>query len=478
MSSPSVSIDDPVGESRLAAWRPLLRATSLTGAAAVAGAMLSVVATKIFAAMLGPAEVAVLATLQQIRQASVTAATLNGQTALVQGASARRGLERRQFLRTVLLLMGTATALVTVLALAAPGWVASSTGLGAARAGMIRWLAVPLVFSSALVFLGSVLNTFLHDRGEFGRLALVQMASPAAMALLAYPVAAMVRGGQESALVLGIAISAACAAALAAILVAPFTPIVWGRLRPSRWYPGHWRWWDRGAARGFLKMSGSMLAGGAAASLVLLAARARILHQQGFAVAGHFDAAWAISMNHVSLVLASLQTYCLPALARTRDRAERSAHLTRMLTAAALAAAAVVCVLALLKPVVLALFYSNAFLEASRYLRWTLVGDYLKVSSWVLSIPMLASADMRTFLAADLSAYAVFAAGAAAVGHFRGAAEGTAIAFVLMYAAHLAVCGTIAWRRYGFRPGMWTTLTWAGGLLAVVGVSAATWRTA
>jgi hypothetical protein len=95
----------------------------------------------------------------------------------------------------------------------------------------------------------------------------------------------------------------------------------------------------------------------------------------------------------------------------------------------------------------------------------------------VLSIPMLASADMRTFLAADLSAYAVFAAGAAAVGHFRGAAEGTAIAFVLMYAAHLVVCGTIIWRRYGFRPGARTVTIWAGGLLAVITVSAVNWRT-
>jgi PST family polysaccharide transporter len=244
------------------------------------------------------------------------------------------------------------------------------------------------------------------------------------------------------------------------------------------WFRGAGRWWSAEAARRFLTMSGSMLAGGGAAALVLLAARARILHQQGFAVAGQFDAAWAISMNHVSLVLASLQTYCLPVLARPAGRAERSAHLTRMLTAAALAAAAVVCALALLKPVALALFYSDAFREASRYLRWTLVGDYLKVSSWVLSIPMLASADMRAFLAADLSAYAIFAAGAAIMGHFRGAAEGTAIAFVAMYAAHLAICGSIAWKRYGFRPGARIVLIWVGGLLAVVAASAVTWRAA
>jgi|SRR5579872_3077934 len=469
MSSPSVSTATPTP---LPGWRPLLHAASLTGAAAVAGAVLSVVATKIFAAMLGPAEVAVLATLQQIRQAGVTGATLNGQTALVRGASARSGHERRQFLRTALLLMGTATVFMTALALAAPGWVATSAGLGAARAGMVRWLALPLVFSSALVFLSAVLNA----RGDISRLALVQLASPAVIALLAYPVATMVRGGRESALVWWLAVATAAAAAVAAILAAPLSPIVFGRVRPSRWYRGPRRWWDQEAARGFLTMSGSMVAGGAAASLVLLAARARILHQQGFAVAGQFDAAWAISMNHVSLVLASLQTFCLPALARTRDRAERSAHLTRMLTAAALAAAAVVCVLAVLKPVVLALFYSSAFLEASHYLRWTLVGDYLKVSSWVLSIPMLAAANMRAFLAADLTAYAVFAVGAAAVGHFRGAAEGTAVAFVLMYGTHLGVCGAIAWRRYGFRPSPRTTMIWVAAFLAVVAVSAVTWR--
>ena len=314
--------------------------------------------------------------------------------------------------------MGMATALMAALALAEPGWIASSIGLGAQRSNMIRWMAATVVFSCALVFLSAMLNA----RGAIGRLALVQIASPAAMAILAYPVARMVSGGHEGALVAWLAAAAGCAVALAAILL-------YGS-RGENWFRGAARWWNAKAARGFLTVSGSMLAGGAAASLVLLAARARILHQQGFAVAGQFDAAWAISMNHVSLVLGSLQTYCLPVLARTSDRSERGAHLTRMLTAAALAAAAAVCALAVLKPVVLGLFYSNAFHEAARYLRWTLIGDYLKVSSWVLSIPMLASADMRAFLAADLSAYAVFAAGAAAVGHFRGAAEGTAIAFV------------------------------------------------
>jgi PST family polysaccharide transporter len=469
MNTPSLWIEEPV---RRAGWKPLLRAASLTGAAAVAGAALSVVGTKIFAAMLGPSEVAVLATLQQIRQVGVTGGTLNGQIALVQGASARAGRERREFLRTALLLMGMAIAVVAALSLGVPTWLATLTGLGAERSDMIRWMVLPVVFTCALVFLSAVLNAALNDalngRGEIGRLALVQVASPAALALLAYPVAQAIRGGVEGAMVWWLAAAPAAATGVALLLL---------RLQQAGdWFRGAGRWWSTEAARGFLTVSGSMLAGGALASVVLLAARARILHQQGFAVAGQFDAAWAISMNHVSLVLGSLQAYCLPVLARSSGRAERGAHLSRMLTVAALAAAAMICALAVLKPVALTLFYSEAFREASRYLRWTLVGDYLKVSSWVLSIPMLAAADMRVFLAADLSAYAVFAAGAWILGPFRGAAEGTAMAFVLMYAAHLAICWAIAWKRYGFRPGPRTTLIWTAGLAAVTAVSAMTGR--
>ena len=83
MSSQASAIDAAPAPSRVAA---AAACGEPHGRSSVAGAALSVVATKIFAAMLGPSEVAVLATLQQIRQAGVTGATLNGQTALVQGA--------------------------------------------------------------------------------------------------------------------------------------------------------------------------------------------------------------------------------------------------------------------------------------------------------------------------------------------------------------------------------------------------------
>jgi hypothetical protein len=71
---------------------------------------------------------------------------------------------------------------------------------------------------------------------------------------------------------------------------------------------------------------------------------------------------------------------------------------------------------------------------------WTLVGDYLKVTCWVLAMPMLAIADMKTFLATDLTAQTVFAGSALAFSAVFKPSEATAIAFVVCYVVNLATC--------------------------------------
>ena len=218
-----------------------------------------------------------------------------------------------------------------------------------------------------------------------------------------------------------------------------------------------------------------MLVTGLIGSLALLTVRGNVLRGQGLAVTGQFDAAWNISMNQVTLVLASLQTYYLPTLTALGTPRERGEHIARVLTAAMPVAAAVIAAIAVTKPIVIRLLYSTAFSGAGEYLRWTLLGDYLKVASWILSISMLAAADLRVFLASDLASSAVFIAVAVLFTRWRSPAESAAIAFVAMHIVHLAICVVYASHRHAFDWRGRAAAVWLAGLAVVGAASTLGW---
>jgi len=452
-------------ESRTRIYIPVVRAMSQSGLGALASGLLSAIATKILAALGGPAALAMLTTLQQLRQVAVAGATGNGQTALVRGASALEGVEQTEYVRTVLCIFAAATGAVAAGMIFCPRAFAMLAGFGVEAVPPLPWLAVSVMLGSVLVFASGLLNAL----GTVGRLAVLSVIGSAAMMLGAGPAAHTFVEGRGSGLValLIFASALSCAAALGALVAF--------RSQLSVWFRGPGRWWNFGAALRFGAMSAAMLASGLVAAGTLLTVRGHITATQGVIVTGQFDAAWGLSMNHVTLVLSSLQTYYLPELARSRSPGQRDAHISSVLMVATLTAEASIAAIALLKPWLLTVFYSAAFRPAAGYLRWTLLGDYLKVTSWILSIPILAAADMKMFLAADLAAYGVFLAVAAALAPVVTAAVGAAVAFVAMYAAHLLLCAMYVWRRLRFVPTARAVAAWFGGLCVVTVASALTW---
>ena len=453
-------------------WRPVIAAMGKSGAGSIGSGLLAALSTKIVAALLGPAYVALLQTLQQTRDAALAAATLNGQTALVQGASALVGRARREYLRTALGLVSAATLFVAAAMLLAPALIARLCGFPAGSETLVRWLSLPVALSSAFVFLNALLNIL----GNIGQMALLQVLATAALAAAAWPAALAVRTGDSIALVYLLTFSTAIGVLAAVAMLDPrrHTLFEWFRSSPARYT----RWWSTRAAGHFVSISAAMLAGGLISSAVLLALRARISSTQGLASTGQFDAAWGISINHVTLVLASLQTYFLPALARARSAEERGRQTASVLAIATLAGAPIIVAIAVLKPLVLTIFYSRAFHPAASYLRWMLMGDYLKISSTVLSVPMLATGEMHMFLTADAISLAVFYVAARLISTMSTAAESASIAVLACYGVHLAVCYGYARRRHGFRLTWKFAAQWTTGLALVVGASASTWTEA
>ena len=441
-------------------WDRLANIMSVSAAGAVASGVLSFAATKIMASVAGPAAIGLLGTLQQIRQTALTAATANGQTALVQGTTSLAGSERSDYLHTVSTIFLCATAAVAALLCEAPAAVARWSGLAALSIPAARWLAAAVVLSSLYVFLAAMLNAL----GAAHRLAALQMAGPAAMAALAFPAAKAASPAGLSALL----------AASAAVTVLLAIAALWrhgGTL--ADWFTGRRFRWRSG---GFFSISTVMLATSLVSSAAMLSVRARILRAQGLAATGQFDAAWNISMNQVSLTLASLQTHYLPALARVQQTRGRGALIARVFTLAVPASAVAIVAIAATKEFWLGALYSHEFLGAARYLRWTLVGDYLKVGSWILSIPMLAAADMRVFFAADMAASAAFLASAVGLAHLRTTAEAAAMAFVLMHVVHLSIGAVYVTLRHGVDWRGLPAVAWCAGAVLVGGASFWNWN--
>lgn len=446
-------------------WTPMVRAMSKTGGASIASGLVSALGTKIVATVLGPGSVALLATLQQLRDGAIVAATANGRTALVQGASELETVGRREYLRTVAILFAGGTLLVALAMLAAPREIVRWSRLPQSGEPLLAWLAVTVVLLSLFVFLTAVLNSLK----EIGKLAWLQLASPVVAAMVAWPLAWEVRAGHQVALVFFLAIPAA------ATVVAASVALAGHRERLHEWFQGPGRWWTAGAARHFFSISGAMLASGLAATTVLLAVRASITRQESLAMTGQFDAAWNISMNQVTLILGSVQTYYLPSLASARTGSERVAQMRSMLLVATLATVPAIVALAALKPLAVSVLYSHAFAASPGFLRWTLVGDFLKVSAWVLATPMLATRDLGAFLTFDLMTHATFFGAAMLLARILEPAEGAAIGFLVAYAVYFALCYGRARARYGFRFGAAGLSAWLLGLALIAGASAHAW---
>src|SRR5260370_22270520 len=226
-------------------WRRPLAAMSKSGSAALASGLLSALAMKIVAAVAGPVYVALLVTLQQIRQMALVASTGNGQTALVRAASAFEGQQRREFVRTAAWIFASAATLVLLGMLAAPQWVARWAGLPPAGVSAVRWLSLPLVCSSLFVFGSALLNAL----GRIGDLAVLQIIAAAAMAAGAWPAARSASAGRPEFLVGLLGFSAAVSVVAAGLALLRF------RHELKDWFCGPGRMWAPAAARSFGSIS-------------------------------------------------------------------------------------------------------------------------------------------------------------------------------------------------------------------------------
>lgn len=118
--------------------------------------------------------------------------------------------------------------------------------------------------------------------------------------------------------------------------------------------------------------------------------------------AGYWQAMWYISSMYLMVVTTALSIYYLPRLSEITDRLELRKEL---LTGYKLIMPIVIVMsvsIYLLKDIIIWLLFTEDFLPMRELFAWQLIGDVVKLASWLLAYLMLAKAMTRLFIITEI----------------------------------------------------------------------------
>jgi len=199
------------------------------------------------------------------------------------------------------------------------------------------------------------------------------------------------------------------------------------------------------------KLGAAFMLGGLATAATLLLVRGRISQELGLDAAGHFAAAWGITMTYVGFLLGAMGADYYPRLTEViRDRVAAVRLMNDQAQLGLAIGGPVLLLLIGLAPWVITLLYSSEFGPAVTLLQWQTVGNVFKLASWALGFSIAASARGKTFLLVQVSFNILFVLMLwPSLAYFGVIAAGPA--FSIAYILHFFLLNILVRRIHGFR---------------------------
>jgi PST family polysaccharide transporter len=208
-------------------------------------------------------------------------------------------------------------------------------------------------------------------------------------------------------------------------------------------------------AGALLKLGLAFMASGVLMMGAAYAVRAIIVQHAGLDAAGLYAAAWTLGGLYVGIILQAMGADFYPRLvAVANDHPECNRLVNEQTEVGTLLAAPGVLATITLAPLVIAVFYSKAFVDAAEILRWICLGIALRVLTWPMGYIIVAKNRQFLFFATEF-AWAAFNVALTwlLVAHYG--ARGAGMAFFASYLLHAAMICPLATRLTGF--------AWTGG---------------
>jgi enterobacterial common antigen flippase len=214
-----------------------------------------------------------------------------------------------------------------------------------------------------------------------------------------------------------------------------------------------------------LKLGFAFMVTGLMMTAATYAIRVILLQKIGFEAAGLYQSAWNLGGVYIGIILGSMGTDFYPrltAVAEDHSACNRlvneQAHVSLLLAGPGAIATLT------LAPVILQLFYTPQFYEATEVLRWICLGMVLRIISWPMGFIIVAKSNVQNLFLLSEVAWTVVWVALAWICISVFGLKGAGIGFFASYIFHVIMIYLIVRRVTGFR---WSDANRKTGLLMI-----------
>lgn len=159
---------------------------------------------------------------------------------------------------------------------------------------------------------------------------------------------------------------------------------------------------DKAVALNLSKYTAMALTSALCVPLSHIVVRNHLGETLGWDAAGYWEAMWRLSIAYMMLVTTTLGVYYLPRLSEIKDAAEMKFEIIQGYKIILPVAAVLALLIYLLRDFIIKVLFSESFLPMGELFAWQMVGDTLKIGSWILAYLMLGRAMVRLFIFSEI----------------------------------------------------------------------------
>ncbi|CFQ42761.1 lipid III flippase WzxE [Yersinia bercovieri] len=200
--------------------------------------------------------------------------------------------------------------------------------------------------------------------------------------------------------------------------------------------------WDKALASHLGKFTIMALITSVTLPVAYVMMRNLLADQYGWDAVGIWQGVSSISDAYLQFITASFTVYLLPTLSRLKAKADISREILRSLKFVLPAVATASLLVWLLRDFAIWLLFSHQFTAMRDLFAWQLVGDVLKVGSYVFGYLVIAKASLRFYILTEVSQFLLLTGFAHWLIPMNGSL-GAAQAYMATYIVYFALCSCV-----------------------------------